>query len=511
MIVKIFLIVLYLLLLLTTTCYTNNEETVVTVDFLSKSGNISNYIAGTTAGPFYDEGSYKLLKDGNFKLIQVMIWLSRPQSSPHGEKGFRPQFPFFEQRSKQSFPDNFKEELFPQIQLAKRQIHSIFDIGAEPLIFMITSRKPFDMEEYQKQVRNIIDELRSSAKEMGKDLLLFRFGNEPEARIYWEGSRKEFFETYRVWADAVKSVDPNFIVEAPGFASATARFFKDNYYDKVNEFTKEFLDYCKENQVPLDVFSFHYYGTNINNLANELEAVRRELAKYPNLSPVFGIPRIGIDEWNIHVFGFPDKRYIKIFDTAHTAAQNVAALIIMVKNSAWLSIRFGGVSTSSSFKDKIDKENIKIGKDFLMSRSDGRPKPVYYAFSAFNRMFSTPILLGEYNKEGFYLIAGKSSDEHQINIVTSFYDEIFAENILREEDSSKYQRKIKITHPEIRIKNFPWHKVTNEVEITRYVVDDMNDLKIVDKTIFKKDGSKELSIKFEATTPSVVFIQIKWK
>lgn len=500
----------------TTVSYSDITKTEITVDYLSDFGKISNYIAGTTDAPFFAKDSYLHLKKGNFKLVQVMIWQSRPHPQPVQ----------FEQDNRKPFSGRFmQEDLKRETQIAKMQIRSIYEIGAEPLVFMVTSNKPFDMKDYQEQIRYVINELRGAAREAGGDLLLFRFGNEPESKFFWTGNREDFFETYRVWANTVKSISPNFIVEAPGFASATARYFKDEYYDEVNGFTKEFLGYCQRNGVPLDIFSFHFYGASIKNLSKEINAVKKELSKHPTLSPIFGEPKIGVDEWNILVFGFPNQ-YIKIFDTSYTAAHNVGALISMLKEGVWLSIRFGGTAIGRPMpiediairresppmeKRLIEEKPIeRSGKDFLMINSDGSPKPVYYGFNAFNEIFLTPYLLNINDKKGPIAIAGKSPDKKRLNIIMSFYDEELTGKIIRS-DPSDFASKIETT-TNIKIKNFPWSQVKDRVEIARFVVDDKNNLSKADtKTIFNKNGGGDIPIEFKATIPSVALIQISWQ
>lgn len=472
------------------------REAGATVDFSSRADKLSTYIAGTTAGPFYDSESFKALENGKFKLIEVLIWLSPPRSGRNAQ------------------PDSGRLNLEENIRLARSQIRSIFEIGAEPLVFMITSSKPSDMKQYEKQVRQMCEDLRNAARGAGKELKLFRFGNEPESKQYWQGSRQDFFETYGAWARVIKSISSNYVVQAPGFLSPTKTHLWGKYHDKINEFSAEFLDYCSRKHVPLDSFSFHYYGTSIDNLIKEVRAVRSALSRYPELSPLFGVPKIAVDEWNIHVFGFPSD-YYEIFDTAHTAAHNIGAVISMLNNGVWLSIRFGGTAVRQtgdqpgSGSPAVGRDARKKVGDFLMMHPDGAPKPVYYAFTAFNNMFSTPVLLNVQAQKGMIAIAGKSTDGKRMNIVACFYDEALAEKALgggTRRDSGGIHR----VEAEVVIDNFPWASVGEQVAVLRYVVDDERKMADVEKKIISREtGAEKLPIAFEATVPSVVLIQIE--
>lgn len=491
-----------IILIVSITCQVNNSSSEIVIDYLSDDGKISNYIMGTIDAPFYDETPYILLKDAGFRIVEVMIWLSRPLKQPFDQN--RP-----------LLKENMKELDFMlerNIEIVKKQIRSIIQIGAEPLVFMITSKKPADLDRYSELVSRIVKELRAAALESGKDLSILRFGNEPEVKHFWEGSMEDYFETYKIWAKAVKSVSPKYMLEAPGLASPTARYFGEDYYKEANEFTKEFLKYCKKENVPLDIFSFHYYGTNINNISMAAKAVKKELSKYPKLSPVFGIPKIAIDEWNIIVFGPIENKYNKIFDTVHTAAHNISALINMIKSDVFVSIRFGGTGPAPAqppMMGVFDKERIDRVKE--AEKAGDILKPIHYAFKAFNEMYSTPNLLKivTENMPEAYALAGRSLNKKQINIIISLYDETSAEKAIRQQDV-RNALSHNASNYKVIIKNFPWDKVKDKVDIRRYIVDDTNNFKLVQKSTRKKEDLNDLTISFESAIPEVELIEVKW-
>lgn len=477
----------------------------ITIDYGTQVGRISPYIAGITDSPYYDEGSYALIKEGNFKLVEVMVWMSSPPVLPNE---IMP--PFFSGKSDD-------QVLRENVDLAKKQIRSIFEAGAEPLVLMISSNKPRDLKKYREQVSIAVEEMRTVAIRSGEDLRLFRFGNEPEMQFSWQGTRDDFFETYKAWAGVIKSISKDFIVQAPGLAAPTARYTDDRYFEKVNKYTSEFLSYCKINHVPLDIFSFHYYGPSIKNLVKIIRAVKNEIIKYPDLSPIFGVPKIGIDEWNILVFGLPGIS-AEIFDSSHTATHNVAAISSMVNNDVWLSIRFGGIGPlggppgPQGMDKKDDFRRMEMppipGGDFLMLKKDRTPKPVYYGFKAVNDMLATPVLLGTNTGGDSVVMAGKSENGRLINILISSYDENITESLSR-----MGQGRIQssgTSSVQVKIKNFPSHIVTQKIEVARYMVDETHNLTKVDyRIIQKKDIGEDVSVNFESNEPSVSLIQIR--
>lgn len=74
----------------------------------------------------------------------------------------------------------------------------------------------------------------------------FEVWNEPNYGAFWAGTQEDYFRLYKYAAEAVKSVDPSLKVGGPASAG-------------MGEWVKEFVDYCRENKVPVDFISTHGY------------------------------------------------------------------------------------------------------------------------------------------------------------------------------------------------------------------------------------------------------------
>ena len=90
-------------------------------------------------------------------------------------------------------------------------------------------------------VRHWID--RYGEKEVAQ--WLFEVWNEPNLKIFWSGTQRDYFRLYRYTAEAIKNISTSLKVGGP----ATAR----------SEWIEEFVDFCERNRVPLDFVSTHYY------------------------------------------------------------------------------------------------------------------------------------------------------------------------------------------------------------------------------------------------------------
>jgi hypothetical protein len=84
------------------------------------------------------------------------------------------------------------------------------------------------------------------------DLKYWEIWNEPDG-LFWSGTPRQFYQFYRTVAETLKTLNPDLIVGGPGVTPATTIGVGREYLD-------QFLDYLRDNHVPLDFYSWHLYG-----------------------------------------------------------------------------------------------------------------------------------------------------------------------------------------------------------------------------------------------------------
>lgn len=107
---------------------------------------------------------------------------------------------------------------------------------------------PADYEKWKKFIsyftehlleRYGIDEVRS---------WYFEVWNEPNLEYFFAGSQKDYFKLYEETARAIKSVSQELRVGGPSTS--------------INAWIRDMIDYCEQNQIPLDFVSTHHYPTD---------------------------------------------------------------------------------------------------------------------------------------------------------------------------------------------------------------------------------------------------------
>ncbi len=76
----------------------------------------------------------------------------------------------------------------------------------------------------------------------------FEVWNEPNLTAFGTGKQSDYFVLYRYTVDAIKSVDKDLKVGGPATAD--------------NAWVSDFLNFCKQNQLPTDFISTHHYPTD---------------------------------------------------------------------------------------------------------------------------------------------------------------------------------------------------------------------------------------------------------
>jgi hypothetical protein len=99
--------------------------------------------------------------------------------------------------------------------------------------------------------------------------------NEPENRpVMWTGSDAEYFHLYHTAARAIKARYPELKVGGPA-VGYSGQFAGGQF--QPSEFVGAFLDGCRQEQVPLDFFSWHCYTGDASEPAQRAQAIRKLL------------------------------------------------------------------------------------------------------------------------------------------------------------------------------------------------------------------------------------------
>lgn len=265
----------------------------------------------------------------------------------------------------------------------------------------------------------------------------FEVWNEPELEyVYWIGDKKDYFEFYKETVFAIKSISKNIKIGGP---SITHQALKDGYW------LEEFITYCLDNHVPLDIITLHIYP-EIYSVAEEnnmelMEGLKENRTNFENinisqlLSMVKNIyfdknhtidtinnaieritailpkkPEIHITEWSATALG----RNL-ISDTCYTAtfiARSIVQAIdtvdsigywtftdIMEELKAGISPFHGGFGLINNngikkpgyfaylFLSKLGREILIKGEDFIVTRKDDEIQILAYNFAYFDDLF----------------------------------------------------------------------------------------------------------------------------
>lgn len=471
----------------------------ITVDYSSETGRINKNIYGILSNPDEHERKWKPIKEAGFKLIQVGV-LTDDEIISRVNKN----------------PNELKE--LPFIKLLDLYIQKIYEIDAEPMIWFLCQDRPIrDLKAFSLYTKYIIKHITEAFAGGGKwPVKIFRFGNEPDNPEYWKGTPEQYYEMFTVWAKTVKEMNPDFVIVGPSIVSAIELGRGNINSSKVNRWTMDFLAYLEKHRCPLDFFTFHAYGPVIYDVFyKQTLTVSNELKKHSTLSPLYGIPKIGNDEWNVFVGDQWSGRYHREFDTVSLAAHNIAALIAMIEGGLELSIRYGGVDSP--------------GHDYVMINKDFRYKPVYYAFKGFNTLLlPTPIklLTRGSNWLNSAALACKSEDGNEITVAISSFDvdQYYEQYILKEGNSDPLRREVEsrffksalrtlnLQNPskyktfDLEILKLDW-KESDKVEYKLFVTDEKSNFELRETKFI--NGGKKLFISESLETPSVQIINLK--
>ncbi len=219
---------------------------------------------------------------------------------------------------------------------------------------------------------------------------------DPAANQMWSGDMNDYFELYKVSSKYLKEKFPE--LKIGGYASCgfyslyTKNDGSHPYYDDLvyyTEFFNKFLTMCKENNCPLDFFSWHNY-----NGPKEVEICANYARKRLD-EEGFTNTETTMNEWHC----IPGKR-----GTAEHAAMNTG-ILLAAQNTPL---------DSTMFYDARIGPSVYGG---LFNPLTREPFKLYYGFKAFNELYKRKNQLDvTVSDKNVYAVAAKGKNDKCIVI-----------------------------------------------------------------------------------------------
>ncbi|WP_299780823.1 hypothetical protein [uncultured Formosa sp.] len=253
----------------------------------------------------------------------------------------------------------------------------------------------------------------------------FEVWNEPNLyKLFWDGTKSQYFELYKQSVTAVKSVDNRLKVGGP----STSNFVPDERFkgevinDKVSEavfnvedintldwegvWIEDFLKYCEKENLPVDFVSCHPYPTDyafnpetgkgrgltrsVNSTKLDLEWLNKTIANsaYPDVE-------IHLTEWNTS----PSSR-----DAMHDRLPAAAYIVKTNLDCIGLTNSLAFWTFTDIFEEKGGAASIFHG-GFGMINYQGLEKPSYHAYRMLHELGDKKMY-----KDDYLFVSKKSRD-----------------------------------------------------------------------------------------------------
>ncbi|WP_150275444.1 GH39 family glycosyl hydrolase [Paenibacillus tepidiphilus] len=215
----------------------------------------------------------------------------------------------------------------------------------------------------------------------------FEVWNEPDlAGVCWAGSKEEYFAFYESTVHAIKSVMPGLRTGGP--AMGYGSLWNDTW-------AEDFLEYCREREVPLDFFSFHIYS-EYPKLKSEEDRLTRIMApsfykesidrlRRKMKASLYEEVELHITEWNFSLY---DRNLL------HDTMFMAPFVIYHTMNTLGDAKAMGFWSFTDIFEESIVPASPFYGGFGLINR-DGLKKPAYYAFELMQKLGDELLIRGD--------------------------------------------------------------------------------------------------------------------
>ncbi len=133
---------------------------------------------------------------------------------------------------------------------------------------------PPDFDKYGEVVKHVVMHYNQGwANGFKYGIRYFEIWNEPDFVPFWTGTGEQYHELYKKIALAIREVEPNALIGGP--ANST--------FNDMMKTRGSLMQYIKDNELPLDFYSYHKYTNKSNDpfdFARMARSFREELDKY---------------------------------------------------------------------------------------------------------------------------------------------------------------------------------------------------------------------------------------
>ena len=319
----------------------------------------------------------------------------------------------------------------------KRQIAEIRAIGAEPLVILSYTPRwlgaphaagrdptlvaPVDLDAWERLVYDVVEALATARAPARR----FEAWNEPDLPLFWQDTPLAWLETVTRSARALANVERDTGLNLAFGGPATA--LPDPLW------LLPFLAVFRDQALPLDFVSWHYYGNYPLLGPDGAEFAGTELllallgASNPLTTPAIyraqielmrslvdaGLggwgrppPKLVLSEWNLSAGGL-DRRH-----DSHVGAAFTAASMIEMQSA--------GLGASAYFR--ADDARPPGSGDHGVVFADGRRKPVWWAFELWRRLHARRVAVaGADRLGGLFATASRSLRAPRVSVLVSSF------------------------------------------------------------------------------------------
>lgn len=251
--------------------------------------------------------------------------------------------------------------------------------------------------------------------------------NEPDNPAMWTGTKKEFFDLYRVAANYLKEKFPDLQIggySASGFYM-TNRDHVNDWFKTLVPYSEEFFTYitAPETKAPMDFFSWHCYAESPEEIAVHAKYARNLLDRYGLVSC-----KSFLTEYNtFYSLGMQPNK--KRGYPAELAAGLIMAQKSMLDMMMYYDMRINFMNGLVSVTDS--------------QCNDLKRYPAFYAMEMFGKMYRLEKQYPSEDAQGVYtLAAGNEKDGYAVMIVSTKFSGVLHLNIENVQKAfSVYERK----------------------------------------------------------------------
>ena len=240
------------------------------------------------------------------------------------------------------------------------------------------------VKDWKDTVKSVIKQHNSEGR-----MPIYDLWNEPNGKQFWSGTQEQFFSTFKAAHDQVRKLKgAGTMISGPSISNFDINFLQN------------FLDYCLQNKITLNILSWHEFqaGDNISKVSDDIALAKARFVNNPKYAPL-KIKSIQINEIIPATDQFAPGSILAYFSYLEKSGVDASCKACWVESNG----------KSNCFNNSLDG---------LIDITTSQPRAAWWAYKYYNLSLKNRL---RYTSNNSHIVCLPNYQDNKLKVLMGYY------------------------------------------------------------------------------------------